>query len=76
MVTSPPEMGSGSVVELQEKWHLTTYWSCNVFDRTVTMCGWHEPVLPGGTEIARAGHLNAKAAAIAAGVLAFGAAFR
>jgi hypothetical protein len=36
----------------------------------------HEPVLPGGTEIARAGHLNAKAAAIAAGVLAFGAAFR
>jgi hypothetical protein len=36
----------------------------------------HEPVLPGGTEIARAGRLNAKAAAIAAGVLAFGAAFR
>jgi hypothetical protein len=36
----------------------------------------HEPVLPGGTEIARAGHLNARAAAIAAGVLAIGAAFR
>jgi hypothetical protein len=36
----------------------------------------HEPVLPGGTEIAHAGHLNARAAAIAAGVLAIGAAFR
>jgi len=40
MVTSPPEIGGGGAVELQEKWHLTTYWSCNVFDRTVTMCGW------------------------------------
>jgi hypothetical protein len=38
--------------------------------------GRHEPVLPGGTEIARAGHLNPRAAAIAAGVLAVGAAFR
>lgn len=36
----------------------------------------HEPVLPGGTEIAAAGRLNARAAAIAAGVLAVGAAFR
>jgi len=36
----------------------------------------HEPVLPGGNEIARAGHLNARAAAIAAGVLAVGAVFR
>ncbi len=40
MVTSPPEMENGGIVELQEKWHLTTYWSCDVFDRTVTMCGW------------------------------------
>jgi len=40
MVTSPPDLGKGSVLGLQEKWHLTTYWSCNVFDRTVTMCGW------------------------------------
>jgi len=38
LVTSPPEIGEGGV-ELQEKWHLTTYWSCNVFDQTVTMCG-------------------------------------
>jgi hypothetical protein len=40
MVTAPPEIGEGAVIELQEKWHLTTYWSCNVFDQTVTMCGW------------------------------------
>lgn len=39
MVTSPPELGKGGVLGLQEKWHLTTYWSCNVFDKTVTMCG-------------------------------------
>jgi hypothetical protein len=44
-------------------------------DKSLTMDR-HEPVLPGGTEIARAGHLNARAAAIAAGVLAVGAAFR
>jgi hypothetical protein len=37
----------------------------------------HEPVLPGGTEIARAGQpLNARAAAIIAGVLAVGAVFQ
>jgi hypothetical protein len=76
MVTSPPELGKGGSIQLQEKWHLTTYWSCDVFDRTVTMCGWHEPVLPGGDEIAGAGHLNVRAAAIAAGVLAIGAVFR
>jgi hypothetical protein len=40
MVTAPPEIGEGGVIELQEKWHLTAYWSCNVFDQTVTMCGW------------------------------------
>jgi hypothetical protein len=40
MVTSPPELGMAGVLGLQEKWHLTTYWSCNVFDKTVTMCGW------------------------------------
>lgn len=39
MVTSPPEIGEDGI-GLQEKWHLTTYWSCNVFDQTVTMCGW------------------------------------
>ncbi len=39
MVTSPPEIGKGGI-GLQEKWHLTTYWSCDVFDQTVTMCGW------------------------------------
>ena len=41
MVTSPLEIGKGGIIELQEKWHLTTYWSCNVFDQTVTMCGWY-----------------------------------
>lgn len=37
----------------------------------------HEPVLPGGTEIARAGgQLSPRAAAIVAGVMAVGAVFR
>jgi hypothetical protein len=47
--------GISSVEELteQRKWHVETYWSCVTFPLT-THCGWHEPVLPGGTEIAAA----------------------
>ncbi|CAD6440331.1 fb107956-5df3-4973-ab06-60e4b95a763e [Sclerotinia trifoliorum] len=40
-------------IQLQEKYHQTTYWSC-VTRRTYVHCGWHEPVLVGGTEIAGA----------------------
>ena len=36
-VTSPPVLGEGVV--LQEKWHLTTFWSCHTFDQTATFCG-------------------------------------
>lgn len=46
-------LGDG-VVGLQEKWHLTTFTSCHTFDATFIYCGVHEPVLPGGDEIAAA----------------------
>ncbi len=53
---------------------------CNIkifSEDRMLMAGRHEPVLPGGTEIALAGQpLNARAAAIVAGVLAVGAAFQ
>lgn len=32
---------------------MTTYWSCVTIE-TQVHCGWHEPVLPGGDEIAGA----------------------
>jgi len=34
---------------------MTTFWEC-VTIVTQTHCGWHEPVLPGGTEIAKAAY--------------------
>ncbi|KAJ8062192.1 hypothetical protein OCU04_008746 [Sclerotinia nivalis] len=40
-------------IQLQEKYHQTTYWSC-VTLKTYVHCGWHEPILAGGTEIAGA----------------------
>ncbi|KAB8290728.1 hypothetical protein EYC80_008365 [Monilinia laxa] len=58
-------------IQLQEKYHLTTYWSC-VTLHTYVHCGWHEPLLPGGTEIAGApcGPCGArKVAMVAAGVV-------
>ncbi|CZR53316.1 uncharacterized protein PAC_03194 [Phialocephala subalpina] len=64
-VTPAPEViidGDGKILtvlgnggfELQEKWHLTTFTSCHTFDATFIYCGVHEPVLPGGDEIAAA----------------------
>ncbi|KUJ18059.1 uncharacterized protein LY89DRAFT_781157 [Mollisia scopiformis] len=44
----------GKVQGVEEKWHLTTFTSCHTFDATFTYCGLHEPVLPGGDEIAGA----------------------
>ncbi|KAI9735417.1 MAG: hypothetical protein M1818_006423 [Claussenomyces sp. TS43310] len=38
---------------LQEKWHLTTFYTCVTLG-TYSHCGWHEPVLPGGDEVAAA----------------------
>ena len=53
-ITEPPEVLNGDVnQQFQEKYHMTTYWSC-VTIATQVHCGWHEPVLPGGDEIAAA----------------------
>jgi hypothetical protein len=56
---------------LQEKYHMTTYWSC-VTIVTQVHCGWHEPVLPGGDEIAAAPGRKGRVgvAALLAGVVA------
>ncbi|KAM3085930.1 hypothetical protein ACMFMG_002982 [Clarireedia jacksonii] len=61
-------------IELQQKYHLTTYWSC-VTIQTYVHCGWHNPLLPGGTEIAgapcgRCGAGRARPVVAAAGVVA------
>lgn len=37
-------------MQLQGKYHQTTYWSC-VTIATQVHCGWHEPILSGGDEI-------------------------
>ncbi|TGO55757.1 hypothetical protein BCON_0087g00100 [Botryotinia convoluta] len=68
LITAAP---SAEEIQLQEKYHLTTYWSC-VTLQTFVHCGWHEPVLAGGTEIAGAscGSCNAGTVALmAAGAL-------
>lgn len=53
-ITEAPEILNGDMEQqLQEKYHMTTYWSC-VTIATQVHCGWHEPVLPGGDEIAGA----------------------
>ena len=46
-------------MRLQEKYHQTTYWSC-VTIQTDVHCGWHEPILAGGSEIAAAPGVNAR----------------
>ena len=46
-------------MRLQEKYHQTTYWSC-VTIQTDVHCGWHEPILAGGDEIAAAPGVNAR----------------
>ncbi|TGO19101.1 hypothetical protein BTUL_0006g01380 [Botrytis tulipae] len=68
LITAAP---SAEEIQLQEKHHLTTYWSC-VTLQTFVHCGWHEPVLAGGAEIAGAscGSCNAgKVALVAAGAV-------
>ena len=53
-ITEAPEILNGDMGQhLQEKYHMTTYWSC-VTIATQVHCGWHEPVLPGGDEVAGA----------------------
>jgi hypothetical protein len=53
-ITEAPEFSDADMsMMLQEKYHITTYWSC-VTIGTQVHCGWHEPVLPGGDEIAGA----------------------
>ncbi|KAM0135122.1 hypothetical protein ACHAP3_005213 [Botrytis cinerea] len=67
-ITAAP---SAEEIQLQEKYHLTTYWSC-VTLQTFVHCGWHEPILAGGTEIAGAscGLCNAgRVALVAAGAV-------
>ena len=47
------ENGEIQIPTAHVKWHLTTYFTCLPRGKT-SNCGWHEPVLPGGTEIAAA----------------------
>lgn len=72
-ITEAPEILDGDMsLMLQEKYHMTTYWSC-VTIATQVHCGWHEPVLPGGDEIAGApgrGTGNARVWAVMAAVVA------
>jgi len=49
-ITAPAVLSEGGA-GVQEKYHMTTYWSC-VTVATQVHCGWHEPVLAGGNEIA------------------------
>ncbi|KAF5875067.1 uncharacterized protein Bfra_003521 [Botrytis fragariae] len=68
LITAAP---SAEEIQLQEKYHQTTYWSC-VTLQTFVHCGWHEPILAGGTEIAGAscGSCNVgKVALMAAGAV-------
>jgi hypothetical protein len=56
---------------------MTTYWSC-VTIATDVHCGWHEPVLAGGDEIARAGRREMSPVGLVVGVvgIAFGVLMR
>ncbi|KAH7399908.1 hypothetical protein BKA64DRAFT_468955 [Cadophora sp. MPI-SDFR-AT-0126] len=72
MITPKPDFKPGDELELslKQKWHITTYWSCVTFGQDRVFCGWHEPVRPGGDEIAAAnGRPDTRAAALAAGAL-------
>ncbi|KAI9055805.1 hypothetical protein LZ554_000745 [Drepanopeziza brunnea f. sp. 'monogermtubi'] len=82
-ITPKPDFqpGDEAALSLRQKWHLTTYWSCATFAAGRVFCGWHEPVLPGGDEIAGASangrgetRGDLKAWAVGALVLAIGAA--
>ncbi|KAK0102373.1 hypothetical protein ONS95_005995 [Cadophora gregata] len=73
-ITPKPDFKPGDELELslKQKWHITTYYSCVTFGQNRVFCGWHEPVRPGGDEIAAAnGRLDTTAAALAAGALVF-----
>lgn len=63
--------GIASTEELAQKWHVETFWSCVTFAIT-THCGWHEPVRPGGDEIAGAGRVGAAGAVVVAGLVMAG----
>ncbi|PSS20598.1 hypothetical protein M430DRAFT_34827 [Amorphotheca resinae ATCC 22711] len=68
-ITAPPSLED---VNFQQKWHQTTYWSC-VTIHTQVHCGWHEPVLPGGDEIAGAPRaVCGKGVGVAVGVAVVG----
>ncbi|KAH7351195.1 hypothetical protein BKA65DRAFT_550160 [Rhexocercosporidium sp. MPI-PUGE-AT-0058] len=72
-ITPKPDFKPGDELDLSlaQKWHITTFWSCATFGRDRVYCGWHEPVRPGGDEIAAANpRLDTRAAALAAGALA------
>ncbi|KAJ5054106.1 uncharacterized protein L3040_000389 [Drepanopeziza brunnea f. sp. 'multigermtubi'] len=67
--------GDEAALSLRQKWHLTTYWSCATFAAGRVFCGWHEPVLPGGDEIAGAngrGETRGELKAWAVGALVLG----
>ncbi|KAF4636413.1 hypothetical protein G7Y89_g1673 [Cudoniella acicularis] len=63
------DLNGDQVEDLQGKWHLTTYYTCVTLGAN-TDCGWHEPVLPGGTDIAWGERLQGRA--YLAGVVAAG----
>jgi hypothetical protein len=66
--TTPPSLDDVTWA-LQEKWHLTTFWTC-ITITTQTHCGWREPVEPGGDEIAAAPRVaDRKMAGLAVGAL-------
>jgi len=46
-------------VSVKQKWHLTTYTTCVTLG-TYVDCGVHEPVLPGGDEVAGAGRVGGR----------------
>ncbi|KAH8599448.1 hypothetical protein B0O99DRAFT_613929 [Bisporella sp. PMI_857] len=52
-ITAGPSLEDVEKIELQQKWHVETYYSC-VTRGTYSHCGWHKPVRPGGSEIAGA----------------------
>lgn len=39
-ITQAPDFDGDVSSWIQEKWHLTTFWSCNTFDKTYVDCGW------------------------------------
>jgi hypothetical protein len=64
--------GISDVREFEEKWYLTTFWTC-ITDAVQTHCGWHEPVLPGGNDSVAGAVPEARPRLVAAGAAAAGA---